>query len=61
MYPIFITDNEMEETAVPTLPGQKRWGVGKLEGVSPRAFSLGVLPKADFIRSSSLGLLSPRA
>ena len=35
MYPIFITDNPNEETPIQALPGQKRWGVDKLEGVSP--------------------------
>ena len=35
MYPIFITDDPNEETPINALPGQKRWGVDKLEGVSP--------------------------
>jgi len=30
VYPLFITDNPDEETAIPSLPGQKRWGVNKL-------------------------------
>ncbi|KAH8828547.1 tetrapyrrole biosynthesis, porphobilinogen synthase [Flagelloscypha sp. PMI_526] len=32
MYPIFITDDPDAEVELPTLPGQKRWGVNKLEG-----------------------------
>lgn len=32
MYPIFITDDPQAEVEIPTLPGQKRWGVEKLEG-----------------------------
>jgi porphobilinogen synthase len=31
MYPIFITDDPDAETVIHTLPGQKRWGVNKLE------------------------------
>lgn len=27
IYPLFITDDPDEETAIPSLPGQKRWGV----------------------------------
>ncbi|KAG8863289.1 Aminolevulinate dehydratase [Tulasnella sp. 330] len=32
MYPIFITDDPEAETVIASLPGQKRWGVEKLEG-----------------------------
>jgi hypothetical protein len=32
MYPIFITDDPDAEVEIPTLPGQKRWGVNRLEG-----------------------------
>jgi porphobilinogen synthase len=32
MYPIFVTDDPQAEVAIPTLPGQKRWGVERLEG-----------------------------
>ena len=32
MYPIFITDDPQAEVEIATLPGQKRWGVEKLEG-----------------------------
>jgi len=32
MYPIFITDDPDAETVISTLPGQKRWGINKLEG-----------------------------
>lgn len=32
MYPIFITDDPQAEVVIPSLPGQKRWGVEKLEG-----------------------------
>lgn len=32
MYPIFITDDPDAEVAIPTLPGQKRWGINRLEG-----------------------------
>jgi len=32
MYPIFITDDDDASVEVPTLPGQRRWGVNKLEG-----------------------------
>lgn len=30
IYPLFITDDPEEETDVPSLPNQKRWGVNKL-------------------------------
>lgn len=32
MYPIFITDDPDAEVDIPSLPGQKRWGVDKLDG-----------------------------
>ncbi|KAJ6587066.1 hypothetical protein DFH09DRAFT_244801 [Mycena vulgaris] len=32
MYPIFITDDPDASQLIPTLPGQCRWGVNKLEG-----------------------------
>lgn len=32
MYPIFISDDPDAEQIVATLPGQKRWGINKLEG-----------------------------
>jgi len=32
MYPIFISDDPEASEAVLTLPGQRRWGVNKLEG-----------------------------
>lgn len=32
MYPIFITDDPDANDVIPTLPGQRRWGVNKLEG-----------------------------
>jgi hypothetical protein len=32
MYPIFITDDPNASVVIPTLPGQRRWGVNKLEG-----------------------------
>ncbi|EGN99861.1 hypothetical protein SERLA73DRAFT_180108 [Serpula lacrymans var. lacrymans S7.3] len=31
MYPIFITDDPNASVIIPTLPGQRRWGVNKLE------------------------------
>ena len=31
MYPIFITDDENASVEIATLPGQRRWGVNKLE------------------------------
>jgi porphobilinogen synthase len=31
-YPIFISDDADAEEVIPTLPGQKRWGLNKLEG-----------------------------
>ncbi|KAH0827407.1 hypothetical protein J3R83DRAFT_4063 [Lanmaoa asiatica] len=31
MYPIFITDNPDARVVIPTLPGQRRWGVNQLE------------------------------
>ena len=31
MYPIFISDDPTASTDIPTLPGQKRWGVDRLE------------------------------
>ena len=31
MYPIFITDDPSASVDIPTLPGQRRWGVDKLE------------------------------
>jgi porphobilinogen synthase len=34
MYPIFISDDPDHESEISSLPGQKRWGVEKLEGVS---------------------------
>jgi porphobilinogen synthase len=30
IYPLFITDNPDDEEPIPSLPGQKRWGVNKL-------------------------------
>ena len=32
MYPIFLTDDPTAETEIPSLPGQKRWGIDRLEG-----------------------------
>jgi hypothetical protein len=32
MYPIFITDDPDASVEIATLPGQRRWGVNKLEG-----------------------------
>ena len=32
MYPIFITDEPDAVVEIPSLPGQCRWGVNKLEG-----------------------------
>ncbi|KAF8897092.1 hypothetical protein CPB84DRAFT_1781546 [Gymnopilus junonius] len=32
MYPIFITDDADASVEIATLPGQRRWGVNKLEG-----------------------------
>ncbi|KAG8710572.1 Aminolevulinate dehydratase [Ceratobasidium sp. 395] len=32
MYPIFITDDPNAEVEIKALPGQKRWGVDRLEG-----------------------------
>jgi porphobilinogen synthase len=32
MYPIFITDDPNASVPIPTLPGQRRWGVNKLQG-----------------------------
>ena len=31
MYPIFITDDPDASVEIKTLPGQRRWGVNKLE------------------------------
>jgi porphobilinogen synthase len=31
MYPIFITDDRTASVEIPTLPGQRRWGVDRLE------------------------------
>jgi len=31
MYPIFITDDPEASVVIPSLPGQRRWGVNKLE------------------------------
>src|SRR5258708_12243341 len=33
MYPIFITDEPQAEIEIASLPGQKRWGVERLEGL----------------------------
>ena len=32
MYPIFITDDPEASVEIPSLPGQRRWGVNRLEG-----------------------------
>lgn len=32
MYPLFISDDPNAEQVIHTLPGQKRWGMDKLEG-----------------------------
>jgi porphobilinogen synthase len=32
IYPIFISDDPDAEQEIATLPGQKRWGINKLEG-----------------------------
>ena len=31
MYPIFITDDPSASVEIPSLPGQRRWGVDRLE------------------------------
>jgi porphobilinogen synthase len=31
MYPIFITDDPQASVEIKTLPGQRRWGVDKIE------------------------------
>lgn len=31
MYPIFITDDPNASVEIPSLPGQRRWGVDRLE------------------------------
>ena len=31
MYPIFITDDPEASVIIKTLPGQRRWGINKLE------------------------------
>jgi porphobilinogen synthase len=31
IYPIFITDDPNASVEIPTLPGQRRWGVNNLE------------------------------
>lgn len=31
MYPIFITDDPNAHVVIPSLPGQARWGVNKLQ------------------------------
>lgn len=31
MYPIFITDDEDADIPLASMPGQRRWGVNKLE------------------------------
>ena len=33
IYPLFITDDPDDESLIPSLPGQKRWGVNKLVGM----------------------------
>ncbi len=32
MYPIFVTDDPQASVEIPSLPGQRRWGVDRLEG-----------------------------
>ena len=32
IYPIFISDDPDAEEVISSLPGQKRWGINKLEG-----------------------------
>lgn len=32
IYPIFLTDDPDAEQVIQTLPGQKRWGLNRLEG-----------------------------
>ena len=32
MYPIFVTDDPDASVVIPSLPGQCRWGVNRLEG-----------------------------
>ena len=32
MYPIFITDDPDASVTIPSLPGQRRWGVNQLQG-----------------------------
>ena len=31
IYPIFISDDPDASEAIPTMPGQRKWGVNKLE------------------------------
>lgn len=31
MYPIFITDDPNASVEIPSLPGQRRWGINRLE------------------------------
>jgi porphobilinogen synthase len=33
IYPIFVSDDPEAEEIIHSLPGQKRWGVNKLEGL----------------------------
>lgn len=54
MYPIFITDDPDEVSVISSLPGQKRWGVNRLEEVrfsSPSELSLP--PSSKHVRRSS--------
>ena len=32
MYPIFVTDDPDASVDIPSLPGQRRWGINRLEG-----------------------------
>lgn len=53
MYPIFITDDPDEVSVISSLPGQKRWGVNRLEEVRfPSPSELFLPPSSEPVRRS---------
>ena len=69
MYPIFITDDSDASVIIPTLPGQRRWGVNQLEGfLGPliqkglsSVILFGVPLKCEKVRAPILGSSSANA
>ena len=49
IYPIFVTDDDDEETLIPSLPGQSRRGINKLVPFFSGISRISDLPSPDLI------------